>query len=278
LGEILSDYATVWMLDLPQSKERNISKKYWLSEMRILKRRLEGLTKNRIGRQELKRAIVLLQQRSSLANRFHAIRKKQVISGSDAFLVMQASFFDDIGRWMSRTAKLCDELDKAKTPLASKTSPRLLVTGAPIILPNFKVPAIIEQFDAVIVMDETCAGSQSHYDPVAVDEWNMLDMLRAVGERYLMPSVCPCFIKAEDRIDKLVDLVKEYRIDGVVYHTLRLCLLFDIESQKVRDIMEDNGVPFLHINTDYSREDKEQLRTRIEAFIEILQSRKRRSS
>jgi benzoyl-CoA reductase/2-hydroxyglutaryl-CoA dehydratase subunit BcrC/BadD/HgdB len=277
MGEILSDYAKVWMLDLPQSKERNISKRYWLSEIRVLKRRLERLTKRKIGREGLKATIMLLQERSSLVNRLHGIRKRQVISGSDAFLVMQASFFDDLRRWMSRTTQLCDELDSMKTPIASKDSPRLLVTGAPIILPNFKIAAIIEQFDAIIAMDETCAGSQSHYDPVTVDEWNMLDMMRAVAERYLMPSVCPCFIKAEDRIDKLLDMVKEYRIDGVIYHTLRLCLLFDIESQKVRDVMEDNGIPFLHINTDYSKEDKEQLRTRIEAFIEILQSRKRKS-
>lgn len=279
LGELLNDYIPVWMLNLPQCKERNISKKYWLAENRILKKRLQELTGKTISRKEVKNAILLLRRRYDVVRRIMDIRKSTmpVLLGRDAFLVIQASFFDNIRRWITKTEQLCDELElniKHQKIINKKNAVRVLVTGAPIIMPNFKIPNIIESLHAYIAIDETCAGTQHIYDPVEVDEWTMLDMMRAISERYLMPSMCPCYVKAEDRIDKLMDMIKEYKIDGVIYHTLRLCLLYDIESSKVRDVMEEEGVPFLHINTDYSKEDKEQLRTRIEAFIEIIQERK----
>jgi len=279
LGELLNNYKTVWMLDLPQSKERTISKKYWLSEIRILKKRLEDLTGKKIKRKNLKNVIKLLHQRYDVVRDLMEIRKSEfpVILGSDFFIVSQAAFFDDISRWIDMTKQLIEELNeniKNKKTVKPRESVRLLLSGAPIIIPNFKIPLMIEMFDAFITIDETCAGSQFMYDSVEVDEYNMLEMIDAISERYLMPSVCPCFIKAEDRIDKILDMIQEYKIDGVIYHTLRLCLLFDVESIKIRDTMEERGMPFLYLNTDYSKEDIGQLRTRIEAYVEILQSRK----
>jgi len=71
-----------------------------------------------------------------------------------------------------------------------------------------------------------------------------------------------------------MDMIKDYKIDGIIYHTLRLCLLFDIESQRIKDVMSEKGVPFLQLNTDYSKEDLGQLQTRIEAFVEIIGNKK----
>jgi benzoyl-CoA reductase/2-hydroxyglutaryl-CoA dehydratase subunit BcrC/BadD/HgdB len=279
MGELLNNYAPVWPMNLPGDKERSLAKKYWLSETRILKQRLEKLTGKKISKAALKNAILLLHRRGDVIKRLMEIRKSAVpvISGSDSFLVMQACFFDSIERWIRKTTELCSELEqniKEKRMIKPENALRILITGAPIILPNFKIPEIIESLKAHIAMDETCAGSQLYYASVEVDEWNMADMMKAISEHYLMPSVCPCFIKSEDRIDQLLNLVKEYRIDAVIYHTLRLCLLFDIESFKIKDVMEQESIPFLLLNTDYSKEDKEQLRTRIEAFIEVIESRK----
>jgi benzoyl-CoA reductase/2-hydroxyglutaryl-CoA dehydratase subunit BcrC/BadD/HgdB len=274
LGELLDEYCPVWMMSLPQDRERKASKEHWLSEIRILKGRLEKLTKKSIERKMLEAAIKRVRARSDSLRRFLEIRKRSdSISGTDALIVVQAAFYDDLDRWTASVDKLCDELDR-RPKNNSSDKVRILLTGSPVIMPNFKIPRTIEHFDAVIAADETCSGTEYLYSPVEVDEWNMTDMMSAIAERYLMPSACPCFIKSEDRIDRLLELTDEYHIDGVIYHTQRLCLLFDVESGKVRKVMEKHAMPFLSINTDYSKEDIGQLRTRIEAFIEILQSRK----
>jgi benzoyl-CoA reductase/2-hydroxyglutaryl-CoA dehydratase subunit BcrC/BadD/HgdB len=277
LGEVLDDYRPVWMLSLPHDKDRQVSKDSWQSEIRILKKRLENLTGNALGRRELREAIVRTRARYDIMRTLLELRKNDpsVISGTDALIVVQSAFSDDLERWVGHTRKLCTELEgRARQEQASDKRVRILLTGSPVIIPNFKIPLTIEHFDAVIAVDETCAGTQFLYDPVEVDEWTMSDMMRAISERYLMPSVCPCFIKSEDRIDRLLELKNAYRIDGIISHTQRLCLLFDVESMKVRRVMEEQGIPFLSVNTDYSREDLGQLRTRIEAFIEILHTRK----
>jgi len=279
IGELLNDYKPVWTMELPHNKESIFSKKYWLSQNRILKKRLENLTKKKINRRKLQNAIKLLQMRQDVAKRLLNIQKSDmpVISGIDYYITIQSAFFDTAERWTRKTKELCEELEsnlKSEKYIKSNTASRFLFTGAPAIMPNLKIPLLIESLDANITVDETCSGSQYFYDPVVVEEWTVSQMMKAISERYLMPSVCPCFVKSEDRIDKLLDMIKEYKIDGVIYHTLRLCVLFDIESKKIKDIMEEKNIPFIYLNTDYSKEDQEQLRTRIEAFNEIVSSRK----
>jgi benzoyl-CoA reductase/2-hydroxyglutaryl-CoA dehydratase subunit BcrC/BadD/HgdB len=65
-------------------------------------------------------------------------------------------------------------------------------------------------------------------------------------------------------------LISEYSIDGVVDLTWHCCHTYNIESPVIGDSVEKaHGLPFLHVETDYSNADVEQLRTRIEAFLEM---------
>ena len=163
MGEILNLYRPVWMMNLPQDKELAKSKRYWLSEVRILKNRIEELTGKHISRNDLKDAILLLKERQDIIRRLTDIRKSgmPVISGRDMFLVIQSCFFDEINRWIKNAEGLCSELEsnvKKRKFIISRKPARILVTGSPFIFPNFKIPDIIESLNAVISIDETCAG------------------------------------------------------------------------------------------------------------------------
>ncbi len=61
--------------------------------------------------------------------------------------------------------------------------------------------------------------------------------------------------------------VREFRVEGLVYKTLLYC---DPWSFEVRRLQEALGLPVLHLDTDYSTENREQVRTRVEAFLETL--------
>lgn len=278
LGDILSSYLPVWMLQLPNTKDTPQSKELWLIEVKLLKKRVEKLTGNKITAGKLKKAIELLHRRTEVFRRLYKIRKSKppVITERDFLLVIQTSFCDDVGRWIEKTERLCDELEeniKRGKSVFNEKIPRLLLAGAPIIFPNYKLLDIVEEF-AVIVVDELCSGTQQLYNPVEVDEWTMDCMLRAVAERYLLPSICPCFTKSDDRIDKLLQMKEDFGVDGVIYHQLRLCQLYDLEFNKVKEVFESEGIPILRIQTDYSQEDVEQIRTRVEAFVEMIKSKK----
>lgn len=288
LGEILADLLPVWILEVPSRKNISAAKDFWFSEVDRLKRRLEQFSGVKITRERLKQAIEKLHKRQAVFRQFYQLRKHDppLINGRDSLLVVQASFYDDIDRWIEKTEELCGELSNQPAPLDSKhltglaqakrsgpREPRLLLTGAPIIWPNYKVLNIIEEAGATVVIDELCSGTQHLYEPVEPDEWTQDAMLRAIADRYLLPSTCPCFVESSDRIDRILNLIDEFNVDGVIYHSLRLCQLYDIESYKVKHALKAKGKAMLNIHTDYSQEDTEQIKTRAEAFLEMIKAR-----
>jgi benzoyl-CoA reductase/2-hydroxyglutaryl-CoA dehydratase subunit BcrC/BadD/HgdB len=102
----------------------------------------------------------------------------------------------------------------------------------------------------------------------------MQAMMNAVTDRSLLPVVCPVFIHSDDRIDRILELCEQCAVDGLVYHITRLCAPFDFEDKKVAAVAAKKGIPILKLETEYGEEDAEQLRTRVEAFLEVLKSKR----
>lgn len=63
----------------------------------------------------------------------------------------------------------------------------------------------------------------------------------------------------------------EYKADGVIQYNIQFCSPYQIESGRVERTLELDGIPVLRVDTDYSQEDSEQIRTRVEEYIERLQ-------
>lgn len=231
----------------------------------------------------MRSAIELLQRATKAFRRLQDIRKgPPVIMGRDAMLVNQTSMWDDIQRWTEKTEELCDELEKRarkKNWACPPDTPRVTITGTPMIWPdNWKLPNLIEESKppGVLIADELCSGDRFLYDPVGVDEWTMDDMFNAIAERYLLTSTCPCFTSEdgnEDRINWLLDRLKEFRIDGVIYYVVRGCMLYAMEYMRIKRILDRMNVPVYYLDTEYTREDVGQMKTRVEAFLEMLEAR-----
>jgi benzoyl-CoA reductase/2-hydroxyglutaryl-CoA dehydratase subunit BcrC/BadD/HgdB len=283
LGEILSDYKPVWAMVLPRVKDTTQSMRLWNEEIKAVKGQIEALTGNKIKRKQLKSAIELTQKATKAFRRLQEIRKgAPVIMGRDAMLVNQTYMWDDIKRWTEKTEALCDELEKRarqKIWACPPDTPRVMVTGTPMIWPdNWKLPTLVEEANpqGVLVADELCSSERLLYDPVGVDEWSMKDMLNAIGERYLMSSTCSCFTSEdgnEDRINWLLTKVKEWNIQGVIYYVVRGCMLYAIEYTRVKKVLDRMNIPVYYLDTEYTREDVGQMKTRVEAFLEMLTAR-----
>jgi benzoyl-CoA reductase/2-hydroxyglutaryl-CoA dehydratase subunit BcrC/BadD/HgdB len=283
LGEILSDYKPVWTMTIPRVKDSAQSLRLWNDEIKTMKSQIEALTGNKIDRKKLRSAIELTQKATKAFRRLQEIRKgAPVIMGRDAMLVNQTYMWDDIKRWTEKTEALCDELEKRvqkKMWACPPDTPRVMVTGTPMIWPdNWKLPTLIEEGtpQGVLVADELCSSERLLYDPVGVDEWNMNDMYNAIGERYLMASTCPCFTSTDgnaDRINWLLNKIKEWNIQGVIYYVHRGCMLYAMEYTRVKKVLDSINVPVYYLDTEYTREDVGQMKTRVEAFLEMLSAR-----
>lgn len=280
MGELLEGHGPVHMLDVPRIKERESSRRYWLDEVKGFKAAVERTTGNRISRKKLKASIQAIQSAQAEVHRFFDLRKAipAPILGRDALAVMNAYFYDDVDRWRTALAQLNDELEQRIADgvhVAPASSARILLTGSPIVFPNWKVPMVIEDLGGILVADEFCTSQRYLSDMVAMDEGSLNDMLMAIADRYVLPCSCPMFSNTVERRDKLLKLIDDYQVEGVVYHILKGCHPYDIELKIIEKLMQDKGIPMLKIETDYSPQDVEQLRTRIEAFQETLRGRRR---
>jgi len=283
LSEILSDYKPIWYMNPPRVKDDPHTLTMWKEEIQVIKEKIEKLTGNKITRQKLRESIETMQKATKAFRRLQDLRKgSPVINGRDAMLVNQTSLWDDIERWTQKVNELCDELEKRveqKEYSSHPDTPRVMLTGTPMLWPDsWKVPNLIEESNpqGVVVVDEQCSGDRVLYDPVGVDEWIMSDMLAAVGERYLMACTCPCFTSEhgnEDRINWIIDRIKEYKVDGVIYYVVRGCILYAMEYARIKRVLDKMNIPVYYLDTEYTREDVGQMKTRVEAFLEMLEAR-----
>ena len=100
----------------------------------------------------------------------------------------------------------------------------------------------------------------------------MEEQIEAIAERYMKIN-CACFTPNSGRIDDILRLAKEYKVDGIIDVNLKFCNLYDTEGSLVERAMKEAGIPVLGIETDYTDSDASQLRTRVGAFIEMLNNR-----
>ena len=97
-------------------------------------------------------------------------------------------------------------------------------------------------------------------------------MLR-IAEKYIE---VPCAVVSPNhrRMQQVADTSAEWKADGVISLTLHSCNPFAIETENIRRVCGRCGVPLLHIETDFTPGDEGQIRTRLEAYLEMLRERK----
>lgn len=272
LGEVLSDYKPTLMFNLPPEQD---AKRYGKTVATEIARMADFLSE-RLGKKlstgALLAAIDMGQRRARLLRRLQEVRaaKPAALSLRDLFIVVQSSFTGvNLEEWLREAECVLDEMENFE-PERKRLRPRMVLAGAPIIWPNFKVLNLIEESGADVVADTLCTGAHSCFDPVVYDEKNRTALMRALGFRYVFASTCPCFVSQGTRISRVLELVEEFEADGVINHSLRLCQLFDMEVYRLSRILKERKIPSANIRTDYSLEDTEQLRVRLEAFLETV--------
>jgi benzoyl-CoA reductase/2-hydroxyglutaryl-CoA dehydratase subunit BcrC/BadD/HgdB len=274
--EIIAEDISTWVMEVPHTTETPQARDLWLKEIKLLKKNLETLTGNKITKRSLKKAIELTNKKRSLIRRLYEVRKRKSppIWGSDSLLVTSISHFDNLNRWMEKTEELCKELEGLEEGVCSETAPRIMLTGSPVFMPTWKVPMIIEESGGIIVTDDICTGSKGFWDPVEVPHWTMEDMLLSIADRYLM-NTCACFTPNTARLIRLQGFATDFNVEGVFYHILQACHIYGVEARRIENALRIDGIPMLTIETDYSQEDVEQIRTRIEAFLEMISARRK---
>jgi benzoyl-CoA reductase/2-hydroxyglutaryl-CoA dehydratase subunit BcrC/BadD/HgdB len=271
--EILGQDVNLHVMDMPQKKRAKDAERF-AQEIEELGGVLENLTGNTLTAERLAGGIKLINGRRRALQRLQAVRSARPapISGLDALMVTQVGFYDDPARFAEKVHELCDELEervKDGQGAAPADAKRIVLTGSPMAIPNWKLPRIVEQSGGVVVAEELCTGSRFFENLVAEDIADLDGMIRALAQRYLKTN-CACFTPNQGRMDDVVRLARDNQADGVIDYALQFCGLYTTESHLVAQAMKQAGLPMLQVVTDYSTEDTAQLSTRVQAFLEML--------
>ena len=270
LGKLVPN---LYVMDLPQTKSE-AGRELLKAEYYKFKEAVEELTGVTIDAGRLKKGIEIVNNKRKAVHRLNQLRKADPapISGLDALLINQVYFYDDPVRFTDSVNKICDELEKRIAEgkgVVPKGAPRVLFSGCPMAVPNWKLPWVVESSGAVIVGEESCVGERGTRNLTDDSGQSLDELMEAVIDRHFKVD-CAIFTPNPEREEHIKEMYADYNAHGVIHYGLQFCQPYITESIPVETSLEDKGIRTLRVETDYSMEDVEQLKTRVEAFLEVL--------
>ena len=166
------------------------------------------------------------------------------------------------------------ELKKRKPEPEFPFRARVVRAGSEIDDPEFT--KLVEMCGAMVVADRYCFGSLPSREEIEIQDGE--DAFTAICRHYLHWNQCARFMdgmKIDQRHDALVQLVKDYKADGIIYENMKFCEFWSYEKVLASHIMiEENDIPCATIEKEYALGSVGQLRTRFQAFVESLEIKK----
>jgi benzoyl-CoA reductase subunit C len=245
------------------------TRRFYKEELVMLREGLGGLVNAQISDESLRQAIVLHNKLKSEVKKLYSLRKQDIplVSGTEMAYLLTAISSIPVGEALSLVQDVHDEVvARGVTGNLSGKRSRVLVYGSIIDAPAFI--ELIEQSGVNIVIDDTCIGSRNFWNEVAYTT----DPMDGLVATYFDQFRCPRMMRTSDpgRFDYLVDMAREFRVDGVIFHCMRFCDCNMFEVPDVRDRLSAAGISVLYLEDDYTMGSKARLKTRIQAFAEQI--------
>ncbi len=257
----------IYTLDVPRKYE-NIEQDFYREELVRFKKNLEEFSGVTISEPALRQSIAVYNKTRTLLKKLSELMKADnpPISGTEFLEVCNASVRMPRDEFNQLLEELVDEASNSKRALQGKV--RLMVIGC--ILNNPDYIAGIEELGGLVVTDALCNATRYWWKPV--DE--SIDPLTALSERYLTNFPCPRMVPHDLRHEQVLELAREFRVEGVVYEILRYCNHHIFEFPILQIKLEEQGIPSLWLDGEYGAGATGQMKTRVQAFIEMLLERK----
>lgn len=269
--ELLGEFKDVHVMHLPHRQDE-ISLMLWKHEMEQLRIYMGEKFGVEITEERLKAAIKLKNRERKALKAFYETNTlcPPPMWGFDQLQVLYGSQFkfdkeEKIADVEAVTKKLLKDYEEGKRPVP-KSAKRILITGCPMGGVTEKVVRAIEDSGGVVVAYENCTGAKQ-MDRMVDEE---MEPIQALSERYLSIG-CSIMTPDENRYELLQRLCEQYQVEGVVEMTLQSCHTYAIEASFIKRKVTKMGLPYIHVETDYSTSDVGQLTTRMEAFLEMLE-------
>lgn len=259
------DIPFLHLIQIPKKTGEDQVEKYKM-ELKKLIKRMEEVYEIKITEKALSEAIQIHNKKRALLRQIYELRKSDnpVLTGADMLAITVAGTSMPVLYYIECLEKLLKEMQVWKKEKIEKV--RILLTGSELDNPKFV--NIIEEMGTIVVNDSLCLGSRCCWTDI--DE--NTDSLTAIARYQIQkkPS-CPRLYDAQERqIGYLIDLAKEYHVEGVISERLRFCDHWAAENVQLEEALEKEKIPFMVMDREYHLGNIGQIQTRVQAFVETI--------
>ncbi|HEY54765.1 MAG TPA: 2-hydroxyacyl-CoA dehydratase [Dehalococcoidia bacterium] len=227
-----------------------------------------------ISDQELARAVELHNRQRAKVRELYELRKASppLISGEEVARVLIAAISIPVAESIELLGDVIEEVgQRGSTPAPKKA--RIMVIGAQV--DSIAFIKLIEDSGAWVVADDLCPGAREFMSSVDLTA----DPIEGIAERYLRKVKCGRTYREmkgnyeedlEDRFGHMRQMIDDFKVDGVVLYIYKYCDPFGFEVPQIKSYIEAKGTPVLYLEDEYSMSTIGRLRTRVQAFLEML--------
>jgi benzoyl-CoA reductase subunit C len=241
--------------------------------LRLFMRSLEAFTGREITDEALRQAIHAHNENRRLMRDLYSLRKEDppLISGVEMTKVLVGAMGLPVEESSDLIESVIHEV-KARDRVNRGKSPRLMIMGDQI--DDVAVAQIIEGAGARLVMDDLSIGSKIYWADADLGG----DPVHAIAERYLRKLKLPTLVESgktyheglETRFGHLKRYIDEFQVHGVLLLVYKYCDPYGFEVPTVKSFIESTGTPVLYVEDEYSIATLPRMKTRIEAFLEMI--------
>lgn len=268
--ELMNDIKDTYVMQLPSSRDE-IALTMWEAEIKKFWKKLEDFYGVTITQEDVKKAILIKNAERDLVLEYLELGKlnPSPISGYELGTKLDTLSF--IPSMEERCKQLRERIDEVKADWESNykgkinRKPRILITGCPNGGVRDKTIKVLEELGADVVAFDACNSNREKIEKVDTT----LPVTKALAKKYLNIN-CSVMSPNTNRIKFITDMIDDYQVDGVLEIILQACHTFSIESYNVKKSVLAKGIPYLKVETDYSKADAGQINTRLEAFLETI--------
>ena len=268
--ELMNDIKDTYVMQLPSSRD-DVALTMWEAEIKKFWKKLEDFYGVTITEEDVKKAILQKNAERDLVLEYLDLGKlnPSPISGYELGTKLDTLSF--IPSMEERCNQLRERIDEVKADWEANykgkvsRKPRILITGCPNGGVRDKTIKVLEELGADVVAFDACNSNREKIEKVDTT----LPVTEALAKKYLNIN-CSVMSPNTDRLKFISDMIDDYQVDGVLEIILQACHTFSIESYNVKKSVLAKKIPYLKVETDYSKADAGQINTRLEAFLETI--------
>jgi bzd-type benzoyl-CoA reductase N subunit len=242
----------------------------YLDQVITFKQNLEEFLGLQITETALLQAVEVCNETRDLLKKLYELRKRPEppINGAQTLEVLTASFRMPKALFNQKLKILLNELEQSKVSYSGRA--RLMVVGS--VLDNPEFIKSIEETGGLVVTDELCTSTRYWSDPVIIRKGE--PAINAIARRYLTNFPCARMYPSEERFDRILALCRDFRVDGVLSQIIRYCVPYAHDFPLLNDKLKTAGIPVLDLDVEYGTSGSGQIRTRVQAFLEMMEAKK----